>query len=380
MKSQYLIFVFILGVSVAGCATLGMQPHETPEEKLFDEYFQKGRASEYKGDLVAAFNQYKLALTVNSSNQEVLDHANRVKSSLRRLAEGHYKAGLKLNEEGKYGRGRQQFLIALRLWPDFPEVIERLTTRDRIQIKRYVVHTVKSGESVSRLAKIYYGDSQKFPIIAKYNNFTDATRIEVGQKIKIPEIEGMEFLAGKESIETEGLEPVELSLIEWDWEEYALEEREEPVDQVAIYRNHGIDLFRKKHYHLALVEFRKVLNAQPDDRFAVLYSHKSHYQLAMDFFNKRDYLAARDQFQAARRYRSDCQECDLYIERSEDLYKDLHYKKGIKFFDRELLSKAIREWELVRLIDPNYKKVNELIDKAKTLQKKIEELKQTQKS
>ena len=72
--------------------------------------------------------------------------------------------------------------------------------------------------------------------------------------------------------------------------------------------------------------------------------------------------------------------CKLYIKKSEDLYKETHYKRGIRFFDRERLIEAIKEWELVRLIDPNYKKVNELIKKAGTLLKKIEELKESQKS
>ena len=61
-----------------------------------------------------------------------------------------------------------------------------------------------------RLAKIYYGDSQKFPIIAKYNNFGDATRIRVDQRIKIPEVEGVELLVGKEPVETEALEVADL--------------------------------------------------------------------------------------------------------------------------------------------------------------------------
>lgn len=349
-------------------------------EKFLEECLQNGREHEDKGDLVGALKQYKLAMTVDPLNERATNSSHRIKRVLRTSAEKHYREGLRLKKAGKYARGRQQFLIALRLWPEFPEVIEALTSRKRIKIKRYVVHTVKQGESVSRLAKTYYGDSQKFPIIAKYNNFGDATRIRVGQRIKIPEVEGVELLVGKEPVETEALDIADLGFAEWDWEEYALEERPEPVDQVAIYRNHGIDLFRKKKYQLAIVEFRKVINAQPDDRIALVYSHKSHYQLAMDLYNNRDYLEAKDQFEASLRYSNDCHKCKLYIKKSEDSYKEKHYKRGIRFFDRERLIEAIKEWELVRLMDPNYKKVNELIKKAGTLLKKIEELKESQKS
>ncbi|MFH1293869.1 MAG: LysM peptidoglycan-binding domain-containing protein [Pseudomonadota bacterium] len=366
-------------IGPCGCATFGERPHEVVKEDLFKEYLQKGRECKDKGDLVEALKQYKLAMTVDPANKEVIDGSNRVETALRSLAEKHYKAGLELDKAGKYARSRQQFLIALRLWPDYPEAINMLITRKRIKIKRYVVHTVRSSESVSKLAKIYYGDPEKFSIIAKYNNFDDASRIAAGQKIKIPEIEGVDFLVGKEPIEAESLPVDNSEIAEWDWEDYALEDRPEPVDQVAIYRNHGVDLFRKREYQMAIVEFSKVLNANPDDNIALAYAHKSHYQLAMDFYAKKDYLGARDQFKASLRYTKDCYDCNLYIRKSEDLYKEMHYKEGIRFFDREQLNEAIKEWELVRFMDPDYKKVNELINKAKTLLKKIEELKKSQK-
>ncbi|MCJ7775404.1 MAG: LysM peptidoglycan-binding domain-containing protein [Desulfobulbaceae bacterium] len=373
-----LLFAWTL-IGPCGCATFGERPHEVVKEDLFKEYLQKGRECEDKGDPVEALKQYKLAMTVDPANKEVIDGSNRVETALRSLAEKHYKAGLELDKAGKYARSRQQFLIALRLWSDYPEATNMLTTRKRIKIKRYVVHIVRSSENLSNLAKIYYGDPEKFSIIAKYNSFDDASRIAVGQKIKIPEIEGVDFLVGKEPVETESLPVDNSEIAEWDWEDYALEDRPEPVDQVAIYRNHGVDLFRKREYQMAIVEFSKVLNANPDDNIALAYAHKSHYQLAMDFYAKKDYLGARDQFKASLRYTKDCYDCNLYISKSEDLYKEMHYKEGIRFFDREQLNEAIKEWELVRFMDPDYKKVNELINKAKILLKKIEELKKSQK-
>jgi len=377
LKKLHFIYILAFLTWVPGCVSLGTGPRSISADTLYREYIQKAGAYEVSGDLVAALAQYKLAMTVNPSDERSAKRVKKLEMTLREMAEKHYRAGIKLNNEGRYGRGRQQLLIALRLRPDFPEVVRMLTTRKRVQIKRYVVHTIKPKESVAGLAKMYYGDSQKFPIIAKYNDLTDATQIEVGRKIKIPEIEGMEFLVGKEAVETEAVSAPDLDLPDRAWEEYASEEREEPVDQVAIYRNHGIELFRKNEYQLALVEFVKVLNAQPDDSAALAYSHKSHYRIAMKYFNEKDYLRARAHFEASNRYQSNCEACDLYIKRCEDLYKETHYKNGIQYFDRERLSEAIREWELVRLIDPDYKKVNEFIDKAKKLQKKIEELKGT---
>ena len=55
------------------------------------------------------------------------------------------------------------------------------------------MHTIGPGDSLSKLAKMYYGDYKKFPIIAEFNGVPDAVAARVGQKIKVPEIEGVPF-------------------------------------------------------------------------------------------------------------------------------------------------------------------------------------------
>jgi len=383
MRKIQILVSIILVASVIGCAPMVKLLEnmvEVPEERFVKNHLQKGMEYEDKGDLVEALKQYKLAMTVSPSNQEITEHHNRVEMELRRSAEEHYRLGLDFHKTGKYGHAHQQFLIALRLRPDYPEVINMLTSRKRIQIIRYIVHTVKSGENLSKVAMMYYGDHHKFPIIAKYNNITDATRINVGQKIKIPEIESVDFLIGKEALKTDELEVADSEF--WNWSEYALIEEEpgkEPIEYVAFYRDHGVDLFKEKKYQEAIVEFNKVLNLYSEDKVAREYSYKAHFQQGMNLFEKKDYLAARDQFEVCLRYRNDCQECHGYIKRSENLYKEMHYKKGIQLFEKELLLEAIEEWELVNAIDTKYKTVDYLIKKAKRILKKIEKIKESQK-
>jgi tetratricopeptide (TPR) repeat protein len=394
LRKGRLFISLIVAASVMSCAPPVKKPPEkiieAPEKRYGKMFVQRGREHENRGDLVAALGSYNLALTVDPLNHEALEGQNRLKSALHDLAERHYKEGLKLHKEGKYGLARHQFLISLRLRPDYPEVTNMLTSRERIQIKRYLVHTIKAGESLSKVAKIYYGDYQKFPIIAGYNNITDATKVFVGQEIKVPEIEGMPFQMGEAAVTLEEMEVSGLGSL--GWEEDAIEafkgdkasehkaeqgERED-IDQAAIYRDHGIELFEKKEYQEALVEFTKVLNACPEDPIALEYSYRSYFQNAMNLFENKDYLAAREQFQACLRYKHDCQECHGHIKASEDLYKELHYKRGMQFYDKELLHEAIEEWELVKALDPKYKMTGQLINKSKTILEKIEEIKKSQ--
>lgn len=49
-----------------------------------------------------------------------------------------------------------------------------------------ITHTVKEGESLTGIAKKYYGSDDSYIILAEYNNLPNPKKIDVGQKITIP--------------------------------------------------------------------------------------------------------------------------------------------------------------------------------------------------
>ena len=386
-KTLSLLLAAITAVSIVGCVSTAGTPFksslQTQEERLFEEYVQKGRAFEEEGDPVEALKHYKIALTIKPENREALDSRNRLDALLDAEAKDHFAKGVELQGEGKFGEARQQFLMALRLRPYDPQVIDMLTTRKRVFVERYVVHKIRPGESLSRLAAIYYGDYRLFPIIAKYNNLADATRIYAGQEIKVPEIRGMAFLAPEKQIETKVDEGSVEAFSDWVTLEDLLEQagkgepsqgEDESTDQLAYYREHGLELFHAGQYREAILEFNKVLCVNPQDSTAKEYTYRSHFQTAMALFKEKDYLAAKEHFAASLRYKSDCRECQVYMEQSDELFKEMHYKLGIQYYGKEQLVEAIKEWELVRDLDPNYKRVEYYINKATTIQQRLQEL------
>lgn len=52
-------------------------------------------------------------------------------------------------------------------------------------------YTVQTGDSLSKIAKDYYGDANKYPIIFKANKdiIKDPNLIHPGQKLRIPKLE-----------------------------------------------------------------------------------------------------------------------------------------------------------------------------------------------
>jgi nucleoid-associated protein YgaU len=46
-------------------------------------------------------------------------------------------------------------------------------------------YTVQPGDNLSKISKHFYGDANKYPVIAKANNLEDPDKIKVGQKLII---------------------------------------------------------------------------------------------------------------------------------------------------------------------------------------------------
>jgi len=390
-KIHFFVAIVCLAILITGCA---VPVKEVPPDRVTDlsqGYLKAGMHQEAAGDLVAALRNFKLALTVDPNNQEAIRACNRLETAIRASAESHYNIGLTLQRKGRYSLARKEFLTALRLYPDYQEARELLTSRKlltarkQMKIKGHVIHKIKPGESLSKLAAIYYGDYRKFPIIAKYNNLSDAAALSVGQELKIPEIMGMELVASQEDTKKK---PVTTDSDSLDWEkdfaeaegkgpsegnEAALEKDE--AEQVAIYRDLGVELFNDKKYRKASIEFNKVLSSNPDDSVALDYLYKCYFLQAVALYEQKEYLEARDQFKVSLKYKNDCQQCHKYINKCGNSYKKLHYKQGMQFYNNERLNKAIGEWELVKKEDPNYKRVNYLINKAQTILNKLNELK-----
>jgi tetratricopeptide (TPR) repeat protein len=407
-KNIALICIVILLTMVSGCAEhfkkFSQKIHERKKENLVQSYLQTGKEYENKGKLAEAYKQYKLAITVSPQNKEAVKGIDRLEKELFKWAEKYYREGMKLYNQGKYRPARRKFLTALKFWPDHSKALKMLTPRKHVKYKKYIEHIIKPSESLSKIAMIYYGDYRKFPVIAEYNNIADATLTHVGQKIRVPEIEGTPFLTEKQAIKTEEIktpdsarldrkikkaevkekeEPVDKEVkeeFEEPVDEEIEEELEEPVDEVEIYRDQGVEFFNKMKYQEAIAEFNKVMNVNPDDAITLEYLAGSHFQWAMGLFEKKDYLKAKKEFEVSLQYNKNCPKCREYIKKSEETYMEIHYKRGVAHFGKEQLVEAIMEWELVRAVDSSYKEVANNIKKAKILLKRLEEIKKSQKA
>jgi len=391
VKTSHSSFVLILLFSalLAGCAAV---PSAKQVPTAFDmakqNYLKRAAEAEGKGELVEALKFYKLALTVDPEDTQGRAALTRVETALNEAALRHYEAGIKLRENGNYNLARKEFLTALRLKPDYNDAYKMLTDKTHVVTKKFIVHVVKPGESISKLAQMYYGDYRKFPVIAAFNGLGDAADVKAGQQIRIPSVDGLEpsapdaMKSGEIKETFEIIEPSDDEFFAFTEQKDqplkdAKREKQEERDQVAGYRDYALELFQQKKYEEAAAELDKVLAAMPEDQTAREYAYKAHFESALRLFEEKDYIAARDKFKTSLSYKTDCQKCHSYIRQCEDSYKEFHYRNGMKLFQDQHVQEALLEWEMVAALDPSYKRTPQMIEKAKTIIKKLEELKKS---
>ncbi len=379
------------------CATVPESADKNAVTQTVDEYrdrhLSNGRELEIAGDVAAAREMYAIAQTVDPACAEASEGVQRMEKACREEARQFYEEGVQLRKQGRYGQANQKFLAALRLWPEQEEALKAVTERIRLPSGGYIVHKVESGESLSHIAQRYYGDPRKFAVIAHHNKLADAAQLRLGQELKIPapdqaiplKQESQPSISIDQTVSSEPRDTVPAedeqvnSLFEASWSG-AEEIAAAAMDQARIYREQGIELFSEGKYEDSVAEFNKVLGVYPDDQVAVEYCYKAHFQIALKLFEGKDYLSARDRFYRSLDFKRDCRQCHAYIDKSENLYKEMHYRMGMQRYGREQLVEAIREWEMVRSVDPDYKKVGSLIKKAENILRKLEEIKQDTKT
>lgn len=447
-RFNIVIGIVLLGVFINGCVT----PKGTakPDPKLAVEYVAKAQEFEKKGDLPAALEQYKLALTVDPKNPTAQKNHSRLFKMLSKLADERYRLGMKYHRQGKYGLARKEFLTALKFVPDHPKASRMLVSREPDKTPKYVyhvvqkgeslsviakkyygdykkydviarfnnlkdatkvkpgdklmipdikgsalplaapeidrkitgfvMHTIKPGQSISKLAKIYYGDFKQFHVIAKYNKMDDATQVKVGQKVKIPKVAGLPFYSPDKSEaptpvameKAEPLPPVEKPET-LPVEEVPLPTEDEQVlpittengdEQIMAYRDAGIELYALGKYEDAIFELNKAVEALPEDEKTRSFLAKAYFESGKQLYEEQYFDAAKEAFESAHQYDPQCAQCQSYIEKSRLAPAMAHRSKGLGHLNKNEFKAAIGEFRQFLQVRPNDTETRGYISRA----------------
>ncbi len=338
---------------------------EEEKIRLSKLYYEKAISFEQQNDLIEAKKNHELAITADPLNMNAKQGLLSIDKQLNSLADKHYEESQKLYKKGKYSESKRYLLIALRLWPEHIKARQELISNQSLNILKYVVYTITKGDTLSKISKKFYGDFKQSGIIAQINNISDAGKIRLGMKLKIPEIKEYPFINQEEITSLEHLTNIPV-------------QPEIRIESKVMYQNLGMEFFNEGQFQNAIIEFKKVLNSDPLDQASTTYISKSYYQMGLKEQTGKKYIAAIEYFEDALSFTNDCSICKKKIKTCRNTYLELHYKKGMEFFNEQNLDMAVSEWDLVQTMDKKYKKVAELLNKAKTIQTNIDALKKSE--
>jgi nucleoid-associated protein YgaU len=74
-----------------------------------------------------------------------------------------------------------------RVWDEIKKVDPNFTDlQHEITVGSGTMYVVKSGDSLSKISKSFYGNANEYSKIAQANNISDPDKIQAGQELKIP--------------------------------------------------------------------------------------------------------------------------------------------------------------------------------------------------
>ena len=382
---------------VFACAQVTPEPTvSTESNNAYARHVNLAQEYEKSGDFKRAIEEWEIASLLYPESREALDSITRLKQTTGLKAEEAYQKGEEAWEKGLHKTARDYFLTALRLDPDRREILAKFFDKPR-ERKGLFVHRVGPGETLSLIAKKYYGDLKDYHFLAEYNMIRDPSKLEVGQQIFVPGVTKQDVeqqtaeqqAEKKESVVSPEIPATSEYTSTIDASDYPIEQI--PTEEVTASHDHVIrieesqttelhyarafDLFKREDFTAAAFEFKKVIILSPNYKDALEYYKESRYLAGRKAFQEGRVESAYESFKEVFAMDPTYRETSKFMNLSEEKVKDWHYRRGIQLYKQEKLREALQEWQIVQNIDPDYKKISYYIQRCKQILEKLQEIK-----
>ena len=151
------------------------------------------------------------------------------------------------------------------------------------------------------------------------------------------------------------------------------EEEEETGEEVSFAE--AAEMFRRGDYLAAIDALSRVLAQQPGLREAVEYQKLAYYNQGVAYIAKENYAEALKMFERLRRIQPDFKRLPHYIQTAREKLADQHYLAGIRQYKEKKLKEAIEEWDQALALNPKLENARRSKERARSLLKSLEETK-----
>ncbi|MFQ5598778.1 MAG: LysM peptidoglycan-binding domain-containing protein, partial [Nitrospiria bacterium] len=209
----FCLVMIIMACVMTGCAALEGKlaprkeaPVRDPKTaRMVRQIKDRIRIYEDRKDFKNVLLGWRKIQEIDPQNEEADLMIPHLEKGLDQAIQKHLKAGIHFFQTGSLETSRSELLLVLFLDSDHREALKYLRKLSKIRPSPrrrrpmrtlvaegsdFTLHTIKAGESLSILAKKYYGDKMAYGIIADFNRIQDIAKISIGQRIKIPVLKG----------------------------------------------------------------------------------------------------------------------------------------------------------------------------------------------
>ena len=285
--------------------------------------------------------------------------------SLPQVAQRNQEEASRLEGAGRLHDALERWKIILTMDPQYPGARQKKTEIEAKIKEQSNRHIVAGKELMQRRDK--QGAQREFLAALRL----DPVNREVLELLYQSEQQLGEQTAFARSLRKGGSEAKSEDVKSSPTEEY--EEEEESGEEVSLAE--ATDLFKRGDYLAAIDAFGRVLAQQPGLREAVDYQKLAYYNQGVAYMGKEDYGEALKMFERLRRIQPDFKRLPHYIQTAREKSAEQHYLAGIRHYKEKKLKEAIEEWDQALALNPKLENARRSKERARGLLKSLEEIK-----
>ncbi len=378
----------------------------------------KALVLEEAGDLYEALYYWKVVEALDPDDPSVAGIIRALETRCSDGAQRHAEKGEALYKKNRLSKARAAFLTALRCDPDHERAL--FYAKEKLNGEKEVVHLVKQGDDLKKIAREFYGDPDKAFLIAHFNSLAPGEAPPAGARLRLPllprEMSGAEFDVEKEMEaalallnEQRYMEAAEAAqgILKYDPNSAgaadllsaayygmsaALLREDKPGEALSIARkmlkhdpgnDDAKDLMDDARHRMgsvllqegkpleALELAREMLENDPDNEVGLDLRNAVYYQMGGALSREGKPREALGMFERVAPGYKDVGPLMTETRKSLKTRADQHYRNGVKHFVHERLEGAIMEWSKVLDLDPTHKKAKRDLENARKLLEKL---------
>jgi tetratricopeptide (TPR) repeat protein len=342
----------------------------SPRQQLAAGHRDRARRLERSGDLRQALDEWKIALTIDPSDQAAQEGRRQLETRLERSIGERLGQGREALGKGDHLEARRHFLAVLAMDPTNQAAFSAL--QNDVKEIRFVPHTVKAGETLATIAERYYGDRARSEVIWETNQLPPNPRLAAGTVLKIPEIPGVPFVLP----ELRPKPPEPMARPDTSAPDTARGGEAVEINPLLVGAREALE---KGEYQVALADVDRVIASNAQNADAAELKKAVLYGLGKSQLGQRKYEESVRTLVQLTRLAPTYQDSPALLKQARERAAQQHYSRGLQLYREEKLEDAITEWKTVLEYEPEHANAKKNIEQAERLLKSLQQRQQPKK-